>query len=51
MTKEKQLISFRPSKENKNLIPKLAELAKKDNRTLNNYIETILLKHINHTKK
>jgi hypothetical protein len=38
----KETLTFRPSKENKTL---LSQLAKQDNRNLNNYIETILLLH------
>lgn len=40
-----ETLTFRPSKENKTLLAQLAKLAKQDNRNLNNYIETILLKH------
>ena len=39
-------LTFRPSKENSNLLASLAELAKQDNRNLNNYIETVLLSHL-----
>lgn len=39
-------LTFRPSKENKNLLASLAKLAKQDNRNLNNYIETVLLNHL-----
>lgn len=39
----KETVTFRPSKENSEMINDLSELAKKDNRSLNNYIETILL--------
>ena len=42
-----QTITFRPSKENKTLLARLAILAKQDNRKLNNYIETVLLAHVN----
>jgi hypothetical protein len=41
-----ETLTFRPSKENKNLLTQLAELAQQDNRTLNNYIETVLLSHL-----
>jgi len=41
-----ETLTFRPSKENKTLLAQLAKLAKQDNRNLNNYIETILLNHI-----
>ena len=40
-----ETVTFRPSKENKTLLAQLAKLAKQDNRTLNNYIETVLLLH------
>lgn len=40
-------ITFRPSRKNKLLIKKLKDLANKENRTLNNYIETVLTSHIN----
>lgn len=39
----KETLTFRPSKENDNLLARLSELAKEENRSLNNYIETILL--------
>ena len=38
-----ETITFRPSRENSEMLNKLSELAKQDNRSLNNYIETILL--------
>ena len=38
-----ETVTFRPSKENSKMLNQLSELAKKDNRSLNNYIETILL--------
>ena len=41
-----ETLTFRPSKKNKNLLSDLNKLAEKENRTLNNYIETILLNHI-----
>ena len=41
-----ETMTFRPSKENSELLTQLAELAKQDNRKLNNYIETILLNWI-----
>lgn len=41
-----ETVTFRPSKDNKNLLSQLAKLAQQDNRTLNNYIETILLRHL-----
>jgi hypothetical protein len=45
-----ETLTFRPSKGNKNLLVQLSELAKQDNRKLNNYIETVLLNHVK-TKK
>lgn len=42
----KETITFRPSKANKDLLEKLSKLAKKENRNLNNFIETILLNYI-----
>jgi hypothetical protein len=41
-----ETVTFRPSKETPTLLAQLAKLAKQDNRTLNNYIETILLRHL-----
>ena len=41
-----ETLTFRPSKENKKLLVRLSELARQDNRNLNNYIETILLNHV-----
>ena len=41
-----ETLTFRPSKENSTLLASLAELAKQDNRNLNNYIETVLLAHL-----
>lgn len=38
-----ETITFRPSKENSEMLNQLSGLAKQDNRSLNNYIETILL--------
>jgi hypothetical protein len=42
MEKEKETLTFRPSKKNKNLLSDLNKLAEQDNRTLNNYIENVL---------
>lgn len=39
-------ITFRPSKKNAALIAQLTELANKQNRNLNNYIETVLIGHV-----
>lgn len=41
-----ETLTFRPSRENNNLLVKLAELAKQDNRSLNNYIETLFITHL-----
>jgi hypothetical protein len=45
------IITFRPSKKNIGLLSELSQLAKNDNRNLNNYIETILLNHVKASKK
>ena len=42
-TMANETLTFRPSKENSEMLNQLSELAKQDNRSLNNYIETILL--------
>lgn len=42
----KETISFRPSKENVAMLGQLEVLAKAENRSLNNYIETVLLETI-----
>jgi hypothetical protein len=44
-------LTFRPRKANKMLLLKIAEMAKEDNRTLNNFIEKILLDYIKANKK
>lgn len=41
-----ETLTFRPSKEILILLAQLAKLAKQDNRNLNNYIETVLLNHL-----
>ena len=41
-----ETLTFRPSKKNKTLLTDIAKLAERDNRTLNNYIETILRNHV-----
>lgn len=46
-----ETLTFRPSKKNKNLLSDLNKLAEKENRTLNNYIETILLLHTQERRK
>lgn len=43
---DNKTVTFRPSKENPQLLAQLAKLAKQDNRTLNNFIETILLRYL-----
>jgi len=45
---EKQVLSMRLDEE---LIEKLKKLAESENRTLSNYIETLLKKHIDNTPK
>lgn len=42
--------SFRPSKKNPNLISDLQELANKNNRSLNQYMEILLSDHVNSQK-
>jgi len=42
----KQTITFRPSKESKFLLAHLQELAKTDRRSLNQYIEFVLIRHV-----
>lgn len=46
----KETISFRPSKENVAMLGQLEALAKAENRSLNNYIETVLLETIKRKK-
>lgn len=41
-----ETLTFRPSKKNKTLLADIAKLAEKDNRKLNNYIETVLMNHV-----
>jgi len=41
-----ETLTFRPSRENSNLLAELSELAKQDNRSLNNYIETLFITHL-----
>jgi len=38
-----ETLTFRPSKKNETILAQLSELAEKDNRSLNNYIETIFV--------
>lgn len=47
----KQTLTFRPSNNNQNLLSDLKKLAEKENRTLNNYIQLILINHLKITKK
>lgn len=42
----KKSTTFAPSKKSQGLIEKLEALAEKENRTLNNYLEIILSKHV-----
>lgn len=42
----KETITFRPSRDNASLLTELEKLAKAENRSLNNYIETVLLAHL-----
>lgn len=46
----RETLTFRPSNDNLDLIDKLLELADKDNRDINNYIELLFLQHINSKK-
>lgn len=39
-------LTFRPSKKNETLLAQLSELADKENRSLNNYIETLFITHL-----
>lgn len=39
-------LSIRPTRGNENLVPDLRTLAKADNRNLNNYLETVLMAHV-----
>lgn len=41
-----ETLTFRPSKKNKTMLAELAELAEQENRSLNNYIETLLITHL-----
>ena len=41
-----ETLTFRPSKENSELLAQLSELATAENRSLNNYIETLFLNHL-----
>ncbi len=41
-----ETLTFRPSKKNETMLAQLAELAKQENRSLNNYIETLFIAHL-----
>lgn len=42
----KKTLTFRPSTKNQEMIPQLEDLAEIENRSLNNYIEMVLLTHL-----
>jgi hypothetical protein len=50
ITMPKETLTFRPSKKNADVLKKLAKLAAKENRSLNNYIENLFVNHIDKTK-
>lgn len=41
-----ETLTFRPSKKNETILSQLAELAEQENRSLNNYIETLFITHL-----
>lgn len=41
-----ETLTFRPSKKNETILAQLAELAEQENRSLNNYIETLFISHL-----
>ena len=41
-----ETLTFRPSKKNETILSQLAELAEQENRSLNNYIETLFINHL-----
>ena len=41
-----ETLTFRPSKNNETILAGLAKLAKQENRSLNNYIETLFITHL-----
>ena len=41
-----ETLTFRPSKKNEPILAQLAELAEQENRSLNNYIETLFINHL-----
>ena len=45
-----ETVTIRPSKKNNSLIKELKKLAKADNRTLNNFVEGLLINYINQIK-
>ena len=41
-----ETLTFRPSKKNETILAQLTELAEQENRSLNNYIETLFITHL-----
>lgn len=41
-----ETLTFRPSKKNETILAQLAQLAEQENRSLNNYIETLFITHL-----
>ena len=41
-----ETLTFRPSKKNETILAQLSELAEQENRSLNNYIETLFINHL-----
>jgi hypothetical protein len=41
-----ETLTFRPSKNNETILAQLSELAEQENRSLNNYIETLFITHL-----
>lgn len=41
-----ETLTFRPSKKNETILAQLSELADQENRSLNNYIETLFINHL-----
>ena len=41
-----ETLTFRSSKKNETILAQLSELADKENRSLNNYIETLFITHL-----
>lgn len=46
METNNKTLTFRPSKKNETVLAQLAELAEQENRSLNNYIETLFITHL-----